>query len=260
MEVITEKAITWIDKRDRAKPFFIYFAPVAVHHPIMPSDRMRGTSSAGAYGDFIHDLDYSVGQLMNALRVRGLDQNTLIVFTSDNGGDIPEDEKRPERQAVAAGLKINGDHRGDKHQIYNGGFRVPMVIRWPARFARGAVATGIVSTIDVFPTVAELVDAPLKGEQFDGRSFRSLLVNPSGGYQRDHLVLRDVNGRRAVVSGAYKYICDQFPPGAKGPKVEEELYHLESDPGETKNLAMSMPELATEFRQKLTQISRGDWP
>ncbi|MDQ5979256.1 MAG: hypothetical protein QG602_2230, partial [Verrucomicrobiota bacterium] len=91
MKVITEKAIAWIDRRDRTKPFFIYFAPVAVHHPIMPSERMRGTSSAGAYGDFIHDLDYSVGLLMDALKVRGLDQNTLFVFTSDNGGDIPED-------------------------------------------------------------------------------------------------------------------------------------------------------------------------
>jgi len=258
MEVITRKAIQWIDQRDRTKPFFIYFAPVAVHHPIMPSDRMRGTSAAGAYGDFIHDLDYSVGQLINALRVRGLDRNTLFVFTSDNGGDIPEDERSPERQAIAAGLRINGNHRGDKHQIYNGGFRIPMVIRWPAKLAPGAVATGTVSTIDLFPTLAEIIDTPLAREQFDGRSFRSLLTHPSDGFQREDLVLRDVNGRRAVISGPYKYLGDQFPPGAKGAMVEEELYHLGSDPGETRNLAGSMPEVVAALRQRLKQISRGD--
>jgi arylsulfatase A len=258
MEVITEKAIAWIDRRDRAKPFFIYFAPVAVHHPIMPSERMRGTSSAGAYGDFIHDLDYSVGQLMNALQARGLDRNTVFIFTSDNGGDIPEDAKTPERQAIAAGLKINGDHRGDKHQIYNGGFRVPLVIRWPAQLASGAVATGTVSTIDLFPTLAEIIDRPLPVEQVDGRSFRALLTPPGDGYQREDLVLRDVNGRRALVSGRYKYISDQFPPGAKGPKVAEELYDLTADPGETKDLAGSKPEVVAELRQRLARISRGD--
>jgi arylsulfatase A len=223
MEVITEKAIAWIDRRDRTKPFFIYFAPVAVHHPIMPSERLRGTSSAGAYGDFIHDLDHSVGQLMNALKVRGLDRDTLFIFTSDNGGDIPEDPKTPERQAIAAGLRLNGGHRGDKHQIYDGGFRVPLVIRWPARLAAGAVATGTVSTIDLFPTLAEIIDRPLPDEQVDGRSFRALLTAPGDGYQREDLVLRDVNGRRALVSGRYKYIGDQFPPGARGPEVAEEL-------------------------------------
>lgn len=260
MEVITEKAIAWIDRRDRTKPFFIYFAPVAVHHPIMPSERMRGTSDAGAYGDFIHDLDYSVGQLLDALKARGLDDNTLFVFTSDNGGNIPEDARSPERQAIAAGLKVNGNHRGDKHQIYNGGFRVPMVIRWPSRLARGVVAKGTVSTIDIFPTLAEMVDPPLEGAQFDGRSFGVLLNNPGGGHQRDDLVLRDVNGRRAVVSGEYKYIGNEFPRGAKGQNVEEEIYHLGSDPGETRNLASSRPDLIAEFRQKLRQISRGDWP
>jgi arylsulfatase A len=258
MEVITEKAIGWIDRRDRTKPFVLYFAPVAVHHPIMPSERMRGTSEAGAYGDFIHDLDHSVGALMNALKARGLDRNTIFIFTSDNGGDIPEDERAPERQAMAAGLKANGHHRGDKHQIYNGGFRVPMVIRWPARWASGAVATGTVSTLDLFPTLAELIDRPLPVAQIDGRSFRALLDHPGDPYPREDLVLRDVNGRRALVAGAYKYISDRFPPGASGRKVEEELYHLESDPGETKNLAGSMPEVVADLRQRLAQISRGD--
>ena len=257
MEVITDKAIEWIDKRDRERPFFIYFAPVAVHNPIMPSERMRGTSSAGAYGDFIHDLDYSVGQLMYALRIRGLDQNTLFIFTSDNGGNIP-DRTSPERRAIAAGLKINGDYRGSKHQIYDGGFRVPMIIRWSGKLARGAVAKGTVSTIDIFPTLADLVDAPLKGEEFDGRSFRSLLNNPGGGYLREDLVLGDANGRRAVVSGAYKYISDKFPEGVEGPRVEEELYNLANDPGEANNLAESMPERVAELRKTLIRISRGD--
>ncbi|MDQ5979255.1 MAG: arylsulfatase [Verrucomicrobiota bacterium] len=133
-----------------------------------------------------------------------------------------------------------------------------MVIRWPGRLTSGAVATGTVSTIDLFPTLAEVIDTPLQDEQFDGRSFRALLTHPGERYQREDLVLRDVNGRRALVAGAYKYISDQFPPGVKGPKVEEELYDLGTDPGETKNLAGARPEVVAKLRQRLAHISRGD--
>ncbi|MBK1876485.1 sulfatase family protein [Pelagicoccus mobilis] len=260
METTTEKAIEWIDNRDEEKPFFMYFAAVAVHHPIMPSDRMRGTSSIGAYGDFIHDLDYSVGQLMNALKTRGLAENTIFIFSSDNGGDIPTNRPySPENQAVDLGFKPNGDHRGDKHQVYNGGFRVPMMVRWPGKVQEESVVDGRVSTIDIFPTIADVLGESLNKKKIDGASFGSLLLNPKTDYEREELVLRDVKGRRALVSGNFKYITDKHPESVKkAPEVEEELYDLENDPGETKNLASSMPELTTELRKRLKKISRGD--
>lgn len=258
METITKKTIDWIDHRDREKPFFVYFAAVAVHHPIMPSERMRGTSAAGAYGDFIHDLDYSVGQLMNALKVRGLDDNTLFIFSSDNGGDIPTRLESPEVQAINAGLKPNGYHKGDKHQVYNGGFRVPMLARWPNSVKRGVVTDATVSTIDIFPTIAEIVDTPLRGKDFDGKSFRSVLSNSNNEYERENLVLRDAKGRRALVSGSFKYIGDTLPNDMNSAKLNEELYDLGKDPGETTNIIKSNPELAKALKDGLTEISRGD--
>lgn len=259
METITEKAIEWLDNRDADKPFFIYFATVAVHHPIMPSDRMRGTSGVGAYGDFIHDLDYSVGQLMNALKVRGLDENTIFIFSSDNGGDIPGNRpESPESQAVAFGFKPNGELRADKHTIYNGGFQVPMIVRWPSKVREQTVSKATVSTVDVFPTLAALLGEPLNEDQMDGRSFSATLDNPNSNYKRDDLALRDAKGRRALISGNFKYVDDRYPEGVKGPKLKQELYDLSQDPSESKNIIASNPELAERLKRRLDAISRGD--
>jgi arylsulfatase A len=161
MDTLTEKAVRWIDSLGEDQPFFLYFGSVAVHHPISPSERMRGTSNAGAYGDFIHDVDHSVGQIMEALDVRGLSDNTLFIFTSDNGGDIPTDPDRPEVQAQEAGLAANGSHRGDKHTIFNGGFAVPFVVRWPGNHEAGITSVGLVNTADIFATVAEAVSGKI---------------------------------------------------------------------------------------------------
>lgn len=116
MEVLTEKSINWLKKQSAETPFFLYFAPVAVHHPSTPSARMRGMSDCGPYGDFIQDLDLSVGRIIETLEYMNLLENTLIIFTSDNGGDIPGSNKpdAPEIQAQNFGLKINGNLRGDK--------------------------------------------------------------------------------------------------------------------------------------------------
>ena len=259
METITEKAIQWLDNRNADRPFFMYFATVAVHHPIMPSDRMRGTSGVGAYGDFIHDLDYSVGQLMNALKVRGLDENTIFIFSSDNGGDIPGNRpESPESQAVAMGFKPNGGLKADKHTIYNGGFQVPMIVRWPSKIGERTISKATVSTVDVFPTVAALLGEPLHEDQIDGRSFSAVLVDPNSNYKRDDLVLRDSKGRRALIAGDFKYVDNRYPEGVKGPKLEQELYDLSTDPNEAQNVIGTNPELADQLRRKLDAISRGD--
>ena len=258
MDTTTEKAIRWIDSLDNDQPFFLYFGAVAVHHPISPSERMRGTSNAGAYGDFIHDVDYSVGQLMAALDARGLADDTLFIFTSDNGGDIPSDAKRPEVQAQTAGLALNGPHRGDKHTIFNGGFAVPFIVRWPGKTQLGAASDALVNTADIFATVAEAVAGtppPVKEAAPDSVSFLPSLEDSSKASQRSHAVLRDSKGRRALLFGNWKYIDDSLPGGDRvsGPDSQM-LFDLKQDPSESTNLASDRPDVIAQARKMLEAI------
>ncbi len=259
MEELTRQAVDWIENRDQDKPFFLYFAAVAVHHPIMPSDRMRGTSELGAYGDFIHDLDYSVGQLMETLEARGIAEKTIFIFTSDNGGDIPTNRpESPENQAMAKGLVPNGQLRGDKHTIYNGGFKVPFVVRWPLHVEAATHVSATISTVDIFPTVADLLDEYSPGIVRDGRSFRAVLHDPESAFARAPLVLRDAKGRRALVAGDYKFISDQLPKGASPRPMQEELYNLQLDPTESNSVLAAEPKRVAEMRRLLAEISQGD--
>jgi arylsulfatase A-like enzyme len=259
MPETTRRAAEWIASAEVDRPFFLYYAAVAVHHPVMPSNETRGTSNAGAYGDFIHELDHSVGQLMAALEERGIAENTIVIFTSDNGGDTPLTKpESPEMQAVQSGLRLNGEFRGDKHTIYDGGFRVPFIVRWPELEVASTVADSLISTVDIFPTVAAALEEPFESAEFDGRSFEPVLANPATIQKRESLVLRDAKGRRALIAGEFKYISAQLPPEAKGPKYEEELYDLANDPGESTDLIKKMPEIARTLRVQLDRISNGD--
>jgi arylsulfatase A-like enzyme len=247
MEVLTTRAVEWIEEQDGTRPFFLYFGAVAVHHPIMPSPLKRGTSNAGAYGDFIHDLDYSVEQLMAALERKGILNNTLVIFLSDNGGDIPEDAMRPENQAVRAGLAINGDLRGDKHTIYEGGLRVPFVVSWPNKIASGKSSALVVST-DLFATITDLLKTgAMPNSAEDSISFAPILRYSSAEGIRSQAIFRDVAGRKAVRFGSWKLI-DNFFPREDRRKGQHELYNLAMDPAEQTNLADSHP---VEFQQGL---------
>jgi len=259
-DTLTEKAIRWIRQRDRERPFFLYFASTSIHHPISPSERMRGTSDAGAYGDFIHDTDYAVGQLMQSLEAIGELDNTIFVFTADNGSDLPSDEMRPEVQALNRGLAVNGSFRGDKHTIYDGGFRVPFLVRWPNGIVGGSERSGLVSTVDLFATIVDIVmgeaPAPEAGAP-DSFSFKEAITERPEKEGRPHLVLRDVQGRKAVVFGEWKYVSDQIPessPQFGKVTLDEELYHLSNDPSETHNRAMENPEVLQRGKELLERI------
>ena len=136
-------------------PFFLYFAPVAVHELITPSAGSQGSIQAGPYGDFIHDLDRSVGRLLAALEKQNDLGHTLIVFTSDNGGVVnPGSKTGANKIAMDAGLKINGSLRGSKHDIWEGGFKVPFLVRWPGRVLAGTTSNELIGVVDIFATVA----------------------------------------------------------------------------------------------------------
>ena len=138
MARLTSKTVQWIDE-NRGHPFFLYYAPNAVHEPVTPAAGFKG-SPFGKYGDFIHELDWSVGQILAVLEKDHLLANTLIVFTSDNGGAL-NIHLEESQVALKAGLAINGPLKDGKGSIWEGGFREPFIVRWPGKVPKTAYAT-----------------------------------------------------------------------------------------------------------------------
>ena len=256
---LTGKAIEWLKSLDKNEPFFLYYASAAVHHPIVPSPVMRGKSNAGAYGDFIQDIDRSLGDLITCLEEKGIRDNTLIIFASDNGGDIPVRKGivAPENFAVNKGLKINADLRGDKHTIWDGGFKIPFIVNYPLRIEGNQTSNATVSTVDIYAFLADYIgnntglsveDAP------DSYSFRPVIENTSNDYQRPPLVHRDAKGRKAVRFGSWKYV-EAKNDDPKQAEDGSQLFHLEKDGSEQHNLAEKEAAKAAELQGYLEQVS-----
>jgi arylsulfatase A len=263
---LADKSIEWIRKQTKNTPFFLYFAPVAVHHPITPSDYMRAMSDAGPYGDFIQDLDRSVGRIMETLEYMNLMDNTLIIFTSDNGGEIPGNKpEAPEMTAVNYGLKINGDLRGDKHTIYQGGSNVPFVVSWPGVVGEGTESDALVNLLDMFATVCEITDGELPGSKEiapDSYSFLDVLTGKKSTSNRTEMVTADANGMHALRMGDWKYIDNTPPEGMPEDRAKRlratqpELYNLADDPSESNNLIDVNNKKAEEMKKELDRIRK----
>ncbi len=263
---MTDKAIEWIQQTNRNapdKPFFLYFAPAATHHPIVPSETMRGASGCGAYGDFIQDLDLSVSRLVDALVYEGIADETIIIFTADNGGDIPvkqpDQPERPENQARSAGLKANGIFRGDKHTIYEGGARVPLIVRWHGKVAPDTVSDRMVNIVDLYATLAEAINGKLPSpkEAPDSISFAPTLLGKQQ-KPRPPMITSNVSGLLALRDGKWKFIDGKYPEGipqffidSTREQSEPALYNLEDDPSETTNLISQHPEIVKRMQQTL---------
>jgi arylsulfatase A len=265
MEELTNKSVDWLKQQSKDTPFFLYFAPVAVHHPITPSDHMRGLSDCGPYGDFIQDLDVSVGKIFETLKYMNLLENTIVIFTSDNGGDIPGNRpEAPEMQAIDYGLKINGDLRGDKHTIFEGGTRVPFIVYWPGKVEEGSVSDDLINMVDVFATVSEITKGTLPESNNiapDSYSFFSALMNAKNQHPRTSMVTADMNGMQAVRLGDWKYIDDTPPEGLPDNRLNHirnsfkpQLYNLADDPAEEVNLFDERPDMVKKLSNELSRI------
>jgi arylsulfatase A-like enzyme len=268
MEVITDKAVDWLRSQSKNNPFFMYFAPVAVHRPITPSDDMRHVSSCGPYGDFIQDLDMSVGRILEILKHKNLTENTLVIFTSDNGGVIPssEDLNIPENYAVDQGLKINGELRGRKHTIWEGGTRVPFIVSWPGKVEPGTKSDAMINIVDFFATICDITDGKLPADKKvapDSYSFLHVLLQNENNYKRESMVTANARGYHAIRRGNYKYI-DPVPPHewSNTPKpnrvgsMEPHLFNLKKDLDERKDIYDENPEIVKELKQELNQIRK----
>lgn len=273
MAELTNRAIAWLQQPNpAAHPFFLYFAPVAVHAPITPSKETTGTSKAGPYGDFIHDLDRSVGRLMDALHNLRAADNTLVIFTSDNGGELGGTPDRPNRVAIQAGLALNAPHRGGKHEVWQGGFAVPFIARWPGRIPANTTSNEMIGLVDLFATIAAVVgETALDPKTTAPDSYNmlpALLGDSHPKPLRDHLILQGELGVYAIRSGPWKWI-EGVPvprrggvviPGKHDPRsaqLKPQLYNLETDIAETRDVAAEHPEivaqLSTALRKYRTQ-------
>ncbi|WP_347244672.1 arylsulfatase [Thermogutta sp.] len=262
MPTLTAKAVQWIEERSGDKPFFLYFTPVAVHRPITPSRETRGTSAVGPYGDWIHELDLSVGRVLEALDRKGFTANTLVIFTSDNGGvnkpTLPSDETN----AAKAGLAICGPFRGGKHDVWEGGFRVPFIVRWPGHVPAGTVCNEMMSLTDVLATVAAIVGEDLPPPHVAAEDSYNMLPawldQPYVSPIRPDMIVHSADGNFAIRRGPWKWIEGTYHPDTRpgalrlrADQFHPQLYNLREDIGETKDVASEHPEIVKELSQLL---------
>lgn len=270
MKVLTDKATAWLEAQPKDRPFFLYFTPVAVHNPVTPDKDLAGKSPAGPYGDWIHELDQSVGRILATLDKMGATKDTLVLFTSDNGGVFkPENERLLQTAAFKAGLKVNGAIRGGKHDVWEGGFKVPFIARWPAKVPAGSTAAQMVSVVDILATASEIVGQPLPAKESgaeDSRSFLPALLGAPEAPGRDDMIVHSADGVFALRKGRWKWIegvpVDEIKDGVRKSRKEQfrsQLYDTVADPAETKDVAAAHPEVVAELKDLLRRYRDGGY-
>ncbi len=270
MTVLTEKTVQWIGQQKPDRPFFLYYTPVAVHEPVTPSKELQGSSAAGKFGDWIHELDRSVGSVLDALVKNGLADNTLVIFTSDNGGVFElANAKRTETQAVNAGLAVNGAWRSGKQHIFEGGFRVPFIARWPGKIPAGTVCDEMLNLVDLLATTAAMVGdklPPANAAAEDSRNILpALLGEKNAKPARQDMILNSNAGVFAIRKGPWKWIegvpAEHLPPNLSKSHAKEfqrVLFNLHDDPGETRDVSAENPEIVKQLETLLrTQRDAG---
>lgn len=245
----TDKALEWMSGKvadaKNGTPFFLYLPYTAPHYPVCPLPEYEGQGACGAYGEFLIETDHHIGQILDFLKTSGLDENTLVVFTSDNGP-----EKLWPEHLKEYGHDSRGGLREGKRSVYEGGQRVPFLVRWPAGIKQpGRVWDKVVSQTDLLATFAELLGATLPenaGE--DSQSFASVLLDPQADYKRVPFVSHDSKDfRYAITEGSWKLVL----PSGKKPA---ELYDLSSDRAESKNVAANHPEKVELLKKKISML------
>lgn len=257
----TEAAVDFI-KRNKKQPFFLYLAHSMPHIPLAVSSKFKGKSEQGLYGDVIMEIDWSVGEIMKTLEANGLAENTVVIFTSDNGPWL----NFGNHAGSAGGL------REGKGTSFEGGQRVPCLVKWPGHVPAGVVCGKLASTIDVLPTFAAIAGAPLPSRKIDGVNISALLHNVPNASPREYfLYYYNKNSLEGVRKGNWKLMLphpsrsylgvqpgnDGFPGGYSKITTGLELYDLRRDPGEQYNVADQYPEVVSDL-QKIVEMARKD--
>ena len=255
----TDKAIDFLENgRDKEKPFVLYIAHTMMHTIIDASKRFRGKSAGGLYGDVVEEFDFETGRLLDALDKQGLRDNTLVIYTSDNGpwNQPAYTNKKKGHPKGSIFWGEAGPLRNGKGSCYEAGVRVPCIVRWPGKVPSGRVSDAIFSTLDFMPTFAGLAGFKVPDDRvIDGVDQVQLLLGKDSQGARQTFLYRNNGIRR----GKWKYLKAKhnvygYARDRKRAEVEE-LYDLDADIGETKNLAADNPELIAELKQLMEKIS-----
>ncbi len=276
---LTNRAMQFI-RENRNEPFFLYFTPCGVHTHVTPSERFRGLSDAGQYGDYILEMDSHVGEVLDLLDELSLADNTIIIYMSDNGGqmsdvssagkglllrdeskDVGVKSRTAKRDATKLGHKTSLNYRGCKASVWEGGFRTPFIIRWGDKIPAGVKSHTMISSVDLMATFADIIGAKIpKGSAIDSRSFREALTKgaplDNRNQIREDLIMR---GNKSYVVYNYKewkmvaYELSAELYGAPKPKGDgkDELYNIITDPSESSNVAAKYPEVVEMLNARL---------
>ncbi|MDF7823630.1 arylsulfatase [Pontiellaceae bacterium B12227] len=271
---LAERATFWIRERSK-KPFFLYLATTNIHHPFTPAPRFQGTSQCGLYGDFIHELDWMVGEVMKALEEQGVADNTLVIFTSDNGGMF----NTGGYAAFNQGHRQNGALLGFKFDAWEGGHRVPFIAKWAGRIAPGTVSVQLLSNVDMLATFAALTEQSVDEQQLkDSVNMLPALTGEPEEPLRETVVMSPYRASHFTVrKGKWVYIPARGAGGFGGQpgqhrgggpacaayvgnvnsdiengKIKKDappaqLYNLEKDPHQMTNLYNKYPEVVQEM-------------
>ncbi|MGK6350066.1 sulfatase family protein [Parapedobacter sp. DT-150] len=251
----TEKAVSYI-KSQKEAPFFLYLAHSMPHVPIAVSEKFRGKSGNGLFADLMMEIDWSVGEILRALEETGQAENTLVILTSDNGPWLSYGN----HAGSSSGL------REGKASSWEGGVRIPALMRWPKRIPAGTVCNQLSSTIDVLPTVAALCGAALPQRKIDGVDIRPLLQGDADAAPRKELALYfGGNNLEGLVSGYWKLVLphryttykktlpgfDGWPGETRQDSTGLALYDLRHDPGETLDVKAHYPEVVQQLEASI---------
>lgn len=251
-ERYTQEAVKFI-KDHQEKPFLLYLPHTAIHTPIYPGKKFQGTSENGRVGDWIGEVDWSTGQILDTLRELKLDKNTIVIFTSDNGPWLIKGKDS------GSALPL----RGGKGSTWEGGVRVPTIAWWPGRIAANCSSDAVAGTIDLLPTAVSIAGGTLPAQPIiDGRDLSPLLLGKSKESPREaHYYFMQYN-LQAVRQGPWKLALTPQNETMGRPALpdantsEPRLYHLGDDIGEQQNLAAKHPEIVAKLTALATQINK----
>lgn len=247
----TAEAINFIEK-SKDSPFFLYLPHTYPHIPLAASKRFRGRSKAGLYGDVVEEIDWSTGEILSALKTHGLEDNTLVLFSSDNG---------PWYQGSPGGF------RGRKGGTYEGGVRVPLIARFPGQIPYGSVSNALTSTMDILPTLAGLCRARRPSKPLDGVDIWPVLSGKVQEVARDVLLYFDYYNLQCARLGRWKlhfarYDAKPYSPQPRGgkwnlPLHPVELYDLLNDPDESYDVAPENPQVVSQIQARVERLLPG---
>ncbi len=256
---LTEKSVEYIDSRaGKKKPFFLYVPLGSPHTPIVPGPEWQGKSGLGDYGDFVMQTDNVVGEISKALERNGFADNTLVIFTSDNGCSKAAgiNELKEQGHIVSAHL------RGSKADIWEGGHRIPFIARWPGKVEAGSISDQLICLTDLMATTSDILKAELpEGSAEDSVSFLPALSGKPIEGSRNGVIHHSISGHFAYRQGPWKMILARSSGGWTSPKEGEaaadapkaQLYHMDDDIGETNNLYTQNPEIAAKLLKLLEE-------